>query len=83
MEVAVSSSHIFATPSASCSFPTPSEVPPWETVLHELLQRGSFPWHAVSLELLQYGSFPWVLSVGRSPSGMDCAIMGLPWGHGY
>jgi len=59
MAAAVSSSHIVsAIPSYSCSSPAPVWGP-WETVLHKLLQHGSFPRAAVLDELLQRGSLPW------------------------
>jgi len=32
---------------------------PWETIVHELLQCGSFPQAAILHELLQHGSLPW------------------------
>lgn len=32
---------------------------PWDTVLHGLLQRGSFPQAAALQGLLQRGSLPW------------------------
>jgi len=44
----------------------------WETVFHELLQRGSFPQAAALHELPQRGSFPW----GFSPSGTGCSSVG-------
>ncbi|XP_048158286.1 uncharacterized protein LOC125325369 isoform X1 [Corvus hawaiiensis] len=50
---------------------------PQETVLHELLQCGSFPWAAAFQELLQHRS----PSMGYSPSGTGCSSVGPPQGH--
>jgi len=52
---------------------------PWETVLHEVLQRGSFPQVAVLHKLPQRGSIP----TGCSPSGTGCSSLGPPWGHKF
>lgn len=47
------------------------------TVLHELLRHGSSLWAAVLQELFQHGFIPSVLSIGFSPSRMDCSSISL------
>jgi len=66
MGITVSSSHVVsAAPSSSggrlytllpCSSVRSLSQ---ETVLHKILQRGSFPWAAALHELPQHGSLPW------------------------
>jgi len=66
MRLTISSSHIISASSASSEGGLLTSFPcsyvrslSWETVLHKLLQCGSFPWAAAFHELPQCGSFPW------------------------
>jgi len=82
MGVMVSSSHaVSAAPSSSggglltlclCCSMGPL---PWETVFHELFQRGSFPRAAALHELLRCGSLPWsaVLQEQAAPAWFPLA----------
>ena len=83
MGVWVSSSHVVsAAPSSSgreglTRFPLSSVGSiPWETVLHELLQR------VLPMGYSSSRTAPaWVPSMGCSPSGADCSSVGPPRGH--